>query len=127
MKIIHLNESKLDLLFEDNNKMAFNDFYDNVLDFIKKLIKDPINAQPSDLLKSYGLTNAELRKKLSDYGVVEKKEDIREPYDETSGKKESRYYVSYKVLTKTLRNRLIKLGNDLPFVINHGNSENKNN
>lgn len=122
---IHLNESTFCRLLENQNKLSFLDFYDEVLKFIRELKKDPINASPSDVLKSYGLTSNELKKKLSDYGVVEKTEDIREPYDETSGKQESRYYVSYKILTKTLKNRLIKLGNDLPFVINSAFSNGK--
>lgn len=124
MKIIHLNESKLNLL-EDKKKLAFKDFYDEVLDFIKKLLKDPINAKPSELLQSYGLTNSELRKKLSDYGVIEKKEDVREPYDETNGKQESRYYLSYKLITKAFVNKIVKLGKDLPFVINSEHSDAK--
>jgi hypothetical protein len=63
--------------------------------FIREMFKDPIGAVPSDLLKSNGLHNGELRKKLYDYGIITKDEDIREPYDERNGYQQSRYYVKY--------------------------------
>ena len=87
MKLIHINESVFNRLLEDNRKPPFQTFYEEVIKFIKDIFKDPIGAVPSELLKSNGLHNGELRKKLYDYGIITKDEDIREPYDETTGKK----------------------------------------
>jgi hypothetical protein len=66
-----------------------------VVKFIKEMFKDPIGAIPSELLKSIGLHNGELRKKLYDYGIITKDERIDEPYDERTGRQQSRYYVKY--------------------------------
>lgn len=95
MKLIHINESVFNRLLEDNRKPPFQDFYEEIVKFIKEMFKDPIGAVPSELLKSIGLHNGELRKKLYDYGIITKDEDIREPYDERTGRQQSRYYVKY--------------------------------
>lgn len=114
MKIIHLNESKFNMLLEEEEReFPFETFYEEALKFIEELLKDPIKAKPSEILNGHGLTNAILRKKLCDYGVITKKEDIREPYDETSGKKTSRYYVSYKVPRKDFKDKLRQLHSEL--------------
>lgn len=95
MKLVHINESTFNRLLEDNRKPPFQTFYEEVMKFIREMFKDPIGAVPSDLLKSNGLHNGELRKKLYDYGIITKDEDIREPYDERNGYQQSRYYVKY--------------------------------
>lgn len=95
MKLIHINESVFNRLLEDNRRPPFQDFYDAVIAFVCGLLRDPIGTVPNELLKSNGLHNGELRKRLYDYGIITKDEDIREPYDETTGKKQSRYYVTY--------------------------------
>ena len=95
MKLIHINESVFNRLLEDNRKPPFQTFYEEVVKFIKEMFKDPIGAIPSELLKSIGLHNGELRKKLYDYGIITKDERIDEPYDERTGLQQSRYYVKY--------------------------------
>lgn len=95
MKLVHINESVFNRLLEDNRKPSFQDFYEAVVEFVNSILKDPIGAVPNDLLKSNGLHNGELRKKLYDYGVITKEERIDEPYDETTGRQQSRYYVKY--------------------------------
>ena len=94
--IININESAYKRLFEVNDrKPPFQDFYEAIIEFIKSVFKDPINAKPNDILKSVGLDNGKLRKELYDLSILTKEERIDEPYDETSGKQESRYYVKY--------------------------------
>ena len=116
MKRIHIKESTFNrLLFEDNNddELDFKTFYDNVLVFIKGLLNDPINTKPNETLQSYGITNGDLRKKLCDFGVLSKKEDIREPYDDSSGKQESRYYMSYKLSTDNFKEKLRQIHREI--------------
>ena len=116
MKIVHLNESSFNrVLTEDEEKkeLPFQTFYEEVLKFIKGLLNDPIGTKPSEILRDYGLHNGMLRKRLLDYGVITKEEDIREPYDETDGKQESRYYVSYKVPRENFKDKLRKLHSSL--------------
>ena len=95
MKVIHINEAVFRKLLEDNRRPPFQDFYDAVISFVYGLLRDPIGTVPNELLKSNGLHNGKLRKMLYDYGVITKDEDIREPYDETTGRQQSRYYVTY--------------------------------
>jgi hypothetical protein len=95
MKLIHINESVFNRLLEDNRKPPFQDFYDDIIEFIKGILKDPIGTVPNDRLKSVGLHNGELRKCLYDLSIITKEERIDEPYDETTGNQQSRYYVKY--------------------------------
>lgn len=98
---------------DEEETPPFLTFYEEVLKFVKGLLNDPINTKPSTKLKSYGITNGELRQKLYDYDVITKKENIDEPFDETSGKKVSRYYVSYKVHKENFKDKIRKMYNDL--------------
>ena len=116
MKVIHLNESKFNKILEEKNELPFQTFYEEVLKFIKGLLNDPIGTKPSEILRSHGLHNGILRKKLLDYGVITKDEDIREPYDETDGNQESRYYVSYKVPRENFKDKLRRLHNSLTTI-----------
>ena len=98
---------------DDNNKkkepFTFYKFFNDVKKFISDLLKDPIYARPSKLLMSNGLDNDKLRITLQDEGVVIKKETIKEPRNEVSGKIESRYYVSYKVPKKDFKKKLRRM------------------
>lgn len=119
MKIVHINESSFNRVLtedEENKELPFQTFYEEVLKFIKGLLNDPIGTKPSEILRDYGLHNGMLRKKLLDYGVITKEEDIREPYDETDGNQESRYYVSYKVPRENFKDKLRKLHNSLTAI-----------
>ena len=95
MKLIHINESIFNRLLEDNRRPPFQDFYEDVISFIKGILRDPIGTTPNERLKSLGLHNGELRKRLYDLSIITKEERIDEPYDETNGKQQSRYYVKY--------------------------------
>lgn len=113
MRLVHINESTFERLLEEKKPLPFLTFYEEVVKFIKGLLNDPIGTKPSDVLISYGIHNGDLRKKLYDYNVITKDENIDEPYDETSGHKVSRYYVSYKVHKENFKDKIRKLYNDL--------------
>lgn len=126
MRVIHINEGVYNRLFEsETRKPPFQDFYEDVVDFIKGILRDPIGKIPNERLKANGVHNGELRKKLYDYNVITKDERIDEPYDETSGNQQSRYYVKYgwcddilkamknpKRMDNPLKERIRKLYND---------------
>lgn len=97
------------IIKESNEPLTFYKFFNEVKKFISDLLKDPLHARPSDLLKSKGLDNDKLRTKLQDENVVVKKETIKEPRNETNGKVESRYYVSYKVPRKDFKKKLRRM------------------
>ena len=109
MKLIHLSESRFNTILEEKKELPFQTFYEEVLKFIKGLLNDPIGTKPSEILREYGLHNGMLRKKLLDFNVITKEEDIREPYDETDGNQTSRYYVKYSVPRENFKDKLRKL------------------
>ena len=126
MKVIHINEGIYRRLFEDETrKPPFQDFYEDVIKFINGILRDPIGTVPNERLKSIGLHNGELRKRLYDLSIITKEERIDEPYDETTGHKQSRYYVKYgwaddvkkalknpKRMNNPLKEKVRKLYND---------------
>ena len=65
-----LNELKGDLA------MTEHVFGSNVMQFLSDLLNDPINAQPSDVLRIHGLDRNKLLKHLNDYNVIVKREKI---------------------------------------------------
>ena len=116
MKLIHLSESRFNTILEEKKELPFQTFYEEVLKFIKGLLNDPIGTKPSEILREYGLHNGMLRKKLLDFNVISKEEDIREPYDETDGNQTSRYYVKYSVPRENFKDKLRKLYSSLTSI-----------
>lgn len=105
-KKVYIKENKISLIKESQEPLPFQTFFEEIVKFIKGLLNDPIQAKPSELLISHGLTNKLLRKELSDNSVVIKTENIDEPIDDTTGKKISRYYLSYRVPKENFKNKL---------------------
>jgi hypothetical protein len=113
MKTIYINENSIpgvkSLLAESEEKMSFLFFYEQVRDFIKDLLTDPMGAVPSKPLRIRGLHNGKLRKMLRDAGIIQMKENIDEPHSEETGEIESRYYLSYKVPKKDFKKKIRRL------------------
>lgn len=105
-KKVYIKENKISLIKESQEPLPFQTFFEEIVKFIKGLLNDPIQAKPSELLISHGLTNKLLRKELADNSVVIKTENIDEPIDDTTGKKVSRYYLSYRVPKENFKNKL---------------------
>ena len=80
---------------------------ENVNDVWIKLVT---NMDAGDeILVSNGFNNGKLRHLLVQFGIVKKSEDIDEPINDESGKKESRYHLSYKVPKKNFKDKIRKL------------------
>jgi len=111
MKTIFINEDKLNALVgkTEAEKPTFFRFFTELKKFIGGLLNDPINARPSTELEKYGLDNDKLRITLQNNHIVVKKETIKEPYDETTGKKVSRYYLTYKVPRKDFKKKIRRM------------------
>jgi hypothetical protein len=113
MRIVYINENSIPevkkLIEESEEKMSFLFFFENVRDFIKDLLTDPIGAVPSKELRIRGLGNGKLRKMLRDANILIKKEDIDELDNEETGKLESRYFLSYKVPKKNFKKKIRRL------------------
>ena len=70
MKTIIINERQTILLKEANKEMTYYAFLSHVKSYLKKLLTDPISAQPDDFLKNYGLEGKELNSKLTDNNII---------------------------------------------------------
>jgi hypothetical protein len=81
---------------EISDKYYMNDyvFESNVRQFIFDLKNDPINAQPSETLKFYGLDRNTLLKYLKDYEIITKREKLSNK-DENGNPKKLTMKVSY--------------------------------
>ena len=107
MKVV-LKEEKLLLLKESNDEVTFYKFFTEVKNFLKKLLVDPINAEPSDFIKSHGITKNDLLNKMLDKDIINKKENIDEPSD-ADGKMKSRHYLQYSIPKKNFEEKMRKL------------------
>ena len=72
MTKIYIKENQVSLLIneEQREEVTFYEFVINVKQFLKDLLKKPIEAKPSDLLTKAGLTKDELLKKMKDIGMI---------------------------------------------------------
>lgn len=113
MRKVYIDESKVGLIKEYEEPITRFRFFQDVKKFLQGLLDDPINARPSEKLQSQGLTDKVLRQRLIDNGIVKRKENIDEPYDEEKGKKVSRYYLSYKIPKKGFKEKMSRLYDSL--------------
>lgn len=107
-RIVYLTENQLVTLSESKDEVTFYKFFNEVKNFIKKLLDDPVNAKPSPFFKEHGISKSKLLNKLLDRGIVTKKEDIREPND-ADGNLKSMHYIQYKVPKKNFEQKIRRL------------------
>ena len=112
MRKVYLKESSVEML-ASKKPLTFLKFYNELIKFIRGLLNDPIDARPSELLVSNGFPNGKLRHLLVQFGIVKKSEDIDEPINDESGKKESRYHLSYKVPKEDFKKKLRRFYKDI--------------
>jgi hypothetical protein len=109
MKKVFINENKIDVIMESEEEYTFFQFFNDIKSFMKDLLNDPIHARPNERLKQHGISNDVARTKLQDDGIIIKSEKIDEPFDETTGKQTSRYYLSYKIPKKDFKKKIRRL------------------
>ena len=111
MKVI-INEDKLLLIKENEEKekeeVTFYKFFTEVKNYLKKLLEDPIGAEPGDLFKDNGISKSDLLNKMLDRGIIKKKENIDEPND-ADGKMKSMHYLSYSIPKKDFEHKIKRL------------------
>ena len=88
MKTIIINEEQVKTLKEP---MDIFSFINHTKDYIKRLLKDPINTQPDSFLVSHGLNGETLKKHLEDKNLIIKKTQIKN----IDGK--DKFHISYKL------------------------------
>jgi hypothetical protein len=109
------NESRTVILDEDTIKRIVEEyqmteykFYSYIKKFLHDLLVDPVNAKPSDVLSSNGLTRYRLIHYLVNYGIVEKDEKLVDS-DENGEPKNVTMKVRYKVPKKNFDRKLKRL------------------
>ena len=107
MKTIIINERQTTLLKEANKEMTYYAFLSHVKSYLKKLLTDPISAQPDDFLKNYGLGGKELNSKLTDNNIIIKNEKI-----DSSGEKDM-FKISYKIPRQNFERKMKRLYSSL--------------
>lgn len=107
MKTIIINERQTILLKEANKEMTYYAFLSHVKSYLKKLLTDPISAQPDDFLKNYGLEGKELNSKLTDNNIIIKNEKI-----DSSGEKDM-FKISYKIPRQNFERKMKRLYSSL--------------
>ena len=105
---IYLREDKLILLKESEEEVTFYSFFNEVKNFLKRLLDDPIGAKPGDFFSKHGISRNDLLNKMLERGIVKKEENIDEPND-ADGKMKSMHYLQYSVPKKNFETSIHRL------------------
>ena len=108
-KVIVINESDFNKLV-NTTEMTEHKFHSNIRKFISKLLQDPVNAQPSDLLKLHGFNRSSLLHHLlsGKNPILLKKERISDK-DENGQPKTATMMVKFSCPKKDFDRKLQKL------------------
>ena len=113
-RTIIINESdfqRLQKISEDYDRemeMTEQKFHSNIRNFISQLLQDPVNAQPSTLLKTNGLNRSILLKYLLNSGILVRDERISDR-DENGEPKTATMMVKFRCPKKNFDRKIQKL------------------
>lgn len=113
-RTIIINESdfqRLQKISEDYDRemeMTEQKFHSNIRNFISQLLQDPVNAQPSTLLKTNGLNRSILLKYLLKGGIIIRDERISDR-DENGEPKTATMMVKFRCPKKNFDRKIQKL------------------
>ena len=108
MATIYLTERQVKVLQESNEEVTFYEFFTEVKNYLKELLLNPINAEPSPMFAKHGISKTKLLDKLIERGIVNKTETIDEPTD-SKGKMFSMYHVKYSIPRKNFEQKIHRL------------------
>ena len=106
-RIIKIDESMYRLIKEEAEMTEYR-FTSNLKSFLRQLLDDPVNAQPTELFKMYGYSRSKLINMLIRNGIVEKDEKISDK-DENGEPKTATMMVKFKVPKKDFKHKIKKL------------------
>lgn len=122
MKTIYLTEAQVRRLKEANEKkneeVTFYEFLTNIKDFLKKLLKNPSEAQPSEMLMMFVKDKNDLIGKMKTIGLIKSKERIDEiPVEEDKhpyGKKMvAKRFITYSIPKSRFGEKVKQLYDDI--------------
>lgn len=108
MNTYFISESQLTDLFKNNKYISFYDFFVNVKELLKSMLKKPYDYDIPVYFQNHGIDVDDLIKKLKKVGILHQKETITEiPIDEE--KQRSRHGITYFVRKRDFLDRLKKV------------------
>ena len=113
-RIIILNESDVQRLqkisegYDKEMEMTEQKFHSNIRNFISQILQDPVNAQPSIVLKANGLNRSILLKYLLNSGILIRDERISDR-DENGEPKTATMMVKFRCPKKNFDRKIQKL------------------
>ena len=113
-RIIILNESDVQRLqkisegYDKEMEMTEQKFHSHIRNFISQILQDPVNAQPSILLKANGLNRSILLKYLLNSGILIRDERISDR-DENGEPKTATMMVKFRCPKKNFDRKIQKL------------------
>lgn len=108
---VYINEDALITLkeeYNENEEVTFFKFFVELKKFLKGILTDPLNCQPSPFFKKHRISRNLLLNKLFEKDIVSKNEDIREP-DNAEGDATSMHYLQYKIKRKNFETKVHRL------------------
>ncbi len=106
-RTIVINENRLNDIRE-KLRMSEHKFINNIKNFIGQLLQDPVNAQPSALLKLYGFNRSKLLAQLIANKIITRNERISDK-DENGEPKTATMMVKFACPKKNFERKLEKL------------------
>lgn len=106
-KVVVLSEAQVRMINEELELTEYK-FYNNVKKFLSDLLADPVNARPTDMLLSNGLTRSKLLRYLMSVGLLERDEKLSDT-DEFGQPKNVTMMVKFRVPKKNFDRKLRKL------------------
>lgn len=118
MKKVYINENKLTLLKEEDEEVTFYEFLQNTKKFLKDLLRNPAEAETSELFSRHGISKDDLIKKMKKIGLLKSKENIIEvPIEEEtvkpSGKLRAKHTIQYLIPRKRFKEKIKELHKQL--------------
>lgn len=109
MKTLILNKKQVNIIKEHfgGKEMTFFAFMSHIKEYLKKLLTDPVNAQPDEFLKMHNLNGEKLLTILKDKGIVVKSTKI-----DSNGEKDN-FIISYKLPRQNFERKIKRLYSEL--------------
>lgn len=95
-KTVIINDTMARMLSESLEMTEYK-FINNVKAFLKQLLDDPANAQPSVLLKTYGITRSKLLRMLLSLGLIQKEMKISDTDENGEPRERAMMKVKFRV------------------------------
>lgn len=110
MKKIYITEFQLNLLKpKDKEEVTFQEFFINIKDFLKGLMKLPYETKPSELFQKRGIDKDKLISKMKDINLIVSSEKIFEVPKDGTNKKVAKHTIKYSIPKNNFNEKLKSL------------------